>query len=222
MSIFYRGDVFTNIKQLSNESIDFIYIDPPFGTTNNPWDEKLDWKLLFEEFFRVLKKTGTIAIHCSIPFNYELIRSAPKPPAYSWYWNKKQVTCPLIANKQPLRCMEEILIWKKQKTTYYRQQIGDEIRKSTYMTKPDYYGKTTKQEVSFIKGKTRTHYLEINRELNGYSTRPAELVKLMIDTYTKEGDTILDCFCYKGLSYTQSQGRRWIGIDKYFFPITLI
>lgn len=222
MSVFYQGDIFKQIQKIQSGTINLIYIDPPFGTTNNYWDEKIDWKLLFQEFFRVLKDDGTIAIHCSIPFNYELIRSAPKPPSYSWYWNKKQVTCPLISNKQPLRCMEEILIWRKNKTTYYRQQIGDELRKSTYMTNPNYYGKGSKTESTFIKGKTRTHYIEMNRVVNGFSTRPPELVKLMIDSYSKEGDTILDCFCYNGLSYTQSQGRRWIGIDKYFVPMFVV
>ena len=28
-------------------------------------------------------------IHCSVPFNYTLIREAPKAPSYSWYWKKE-------------------------------------------------------------------------------------------------------------------------------------
>ena len=220
MSIFYSGDVRQLIpKYIPDNSVNLIYINPPFGTTKNAWDEKLDWGWLFSEFFRILKPDGTLVIHCSIPFNYELIRAAPKPPLYSWYWNKKQVTCPLIANKQPLRCMEEILVWRKQKTVYYRQQIGDELRPSTYMTTNSYYGTDVKQQTTFIKGKTRTHLLEMNRCIDGFATRPKELIKLIIDSYTKKGDTILDCFCYKGLSYTQCEGRKWIGMDKYFFPV---
>lgn len=219
MATFYRGDTLQTLKtKIASKSVNLIYIDPPFGTTRQPWDEKQDWSALFEQFFRVLKDDGMIVIHCSIPFSYELIRSAPQAPLYSWYWNKKGVTCPLIANKQPLRCMEEILVWKKRKTTYYRQQIGDEVRPSTYMTKNGYYGKNVKQEKTVLKGKTRTHLIELSRDVSGFSTRPAELVKLMIDSYTKQGDVILDCFCYKGLSYTQSAGRKWIGIDKYFVP----
>lgn len=223
MSVFIRGDVKQILPTLATESIHLIYIDPPFGTTKNSWDEKLDWSWLFQEFFRLLRKDGMLVIHCSIPFNYELIRAAPKPPLYSWYWNKKQVTCPLIANVQPLRCCEEILVWKKDKTVYYRQQIGDEPRRSSYLTKSDYYGKNMEgRKATVIKGKTRTHLVEMNRKVDGFSTRPSELVKLIIDSYSKEGDTILDCFCYKGLSYTQSTGRRWIGIDKYFVPTLFI
>lgn len=218
MSLFLQGDVKHHLPRLPSESVNLIYIDPPFGTTRQTWDEKLDWQWIFTEFFRILRKDGMIVIHCSLPFSYELIRAAPKPPLYSWYWNKKQTSCPLIANVQPLRCVEEILVWKNQKTIYYRQQIGSEPRKSKWMTKNDYYGKNVSDKKTVLVGKTRSHLIEMPRHTDGNSTRPSEIVKLMIDSYTKPGDTILDCFCYRGLSYTQSEGRRWIGIDKYFFP----
>jgi site-specific DNA-methyltransferase (adenine-specific) len=37
------------------DSIDFIYFNPPFGITRQPWDEKLDWKNIFIELFRISK-----------------------------------------------------------------------------------------------------------------------------------------------------------------------
>jgi DNA modification methylase len=219
MSVFYQGDSLHLLKtQISDKSINLLYINPPFGTTRQPWDEALPWSEYFAEFFRVLKDDGMLVIHCSVPFNYELIRCAPKAPLYSWYWLKERPTCPLIANSQPLRQIEEILVWKKKKTTYYRQQIGTEERQSSWMVLNNYYGKNVTPKKTIIKGKTRSHFLPMKREVDGFATRPKELVKLMIDSYTKEGDTILDCFCYKGLSYTQSKGRKWIGFDKYFFP----
>lgn len=219
MSVFFQGDSLQLLKKyIPGASIDLIYIDPPFGTTRHSWDESLDWKAYFAEFFRVLKPTGMLVIHCSIPFSYELIRSAPKPPLYSWYWLKDGPTCPLIVNVQPMRQVEEILVWKKQKTTYYRQQIGNEERPSSWMDVNEYYGKNVVAKKTTLKGKTRSHFLQMKRDIKGFSTRPAEMVKLMIDSYTKEGDTVLDCFCYQGLSSTQCQGRRWIGMDKNFLP----
>jgi len=219
MATFYRGDSLSLIKKhLSDKSISLIYIDPPFGTTRQYWDESLNWSELFKQFFRILKDDGMIVIHCSVPFSYELIRAAPKPPLYSWYWLKEAPTCPLIANKQPLRQVEEVLVWKKKKTTYYRQQIGDVERKSTWAKVCDYYGSNIIQKDTVLKGKTRSNFLFMKRDTDGFSTRPKEMVKLMIDSYSKEGDVILDCFCYKGLSYTQSQGRKGIGMDKYVLP----
>jgi len=219
MSVFIKGDVFDVLKsQVADKSINLIYIDPPFGTTNNYWDSKLNWKLLFEECFRVLKDDGMLVIHSSIPFNYELIRTAPKVPSHSWYWLKDSHTCPLISKIQPLRQVEEILVWKNKKGVYYPQKIGDELRPSTYMTKSDYFGKDTKGSVSYNKGKYRNHFVNFKRDIQGYSTRPKELCELMINSYSKEGDTILDLFCYQGLSYKCKGNRRWIGIDKYFIP----
>ena len=219
MSIFYKGDSLKIIKsQIQDKSINLIYINPPFGTTKNYWDEKVDWKELFIQFFRILKDNGMLVIHCSIPFNYELILKAPKAPSYSWYWLKDSPTCPLIANQQPLRQVEEILVWKNKKNTYYRQQIGNETRKSTYMTTNSYYGNTIKNTTSTITGKTRTHFLDYKRDIKGFSTRPKEMVQLIIDSYTVKDDVILDLFCYKGLTYECKGNRKWIGIDKYFVP----
>lgn len=218
---FTRGDSLKVIQTLLTGTVDFLYIDPPFGTTKQFWDEVIDWSLLFPEMFRVLKPTGMLVIHCSIPFNYQLIRSAPTPPAYSWYWNKKgSPTNFLNANKQPLRTVEEILVWKKTTPTYYRQQIGTEPHISAWATPTDYYGTVKDRKRTIILGKTRTHSLEMKRAIDGFSTRPREMVELMIKSYTKEGDTVLDLFCYKGLSgvVCRDLKRNWIGVDKHHSP----
>ena len=223
MSVFYHGDTLTLLrKHIPDKSVALIYCDPPFGTTNNTWDEKQDWTALFHECFRVLKDEGMLVIHCSIPFNYELIRTAPKPPSHSWYWTKDSHTNPLISKIQPLRDTEEILIWKNKKSVYYPQKIGNQPQKSTYMTKSDYFGKDTKKSVSVNYGKFRTHHITMKRDIQGYSTRPRELVELMINSYSKEGDTVLDLFCYKGLSYSCKGNRRWIGMDKHFIPHSIM
>lgn len=220
MSVFYKGDVFSMMKQnIKDKSINLIYIDPPFGTTRNWWDSKLDWSKLFIEFFRVLKDDGMLVIHCSVPFNYELIKSAPKPPSYTWYWDKLSPTNHLGANYQPMRRVEEILVWKNKKTTYYRQQIGDETHEYSRRKVSKYYGDVKPPgEIIRVVGLTRSNIITMKRVNREFSTRPDELVKLMIDSYSKDGDTILDCFSYKGLSYSQSKGRRWIGIDLNFIP----
>ena len=222
------------MKRLPAKSIDLIYWDPPFATTRNFWDEKLDWPKLFSEAFRLLKDTGMLVMHCSIPFNYELIRAAPKPPNYSWYWKKPVPTCPLIANQQPLRVVEEVLVWRNKKNTYYRQNIGTEKRTVKFMTPTEYYGKTEKQGTTVITGKTRTHLLEMPRCKNAtggrftrdrdYVTRSDEMMELFIKHYTKEGDVVLDPTCFKGATgvVCKHLKRRWIGIDKYFFPELLM
>lgn len=218
MATFFHADCFDAMKSMPSKSINLIYFDPPFGTTQQKWDSKLDWKRVFDECFRLLTDTGMLVIHCSVPFNYELIRSAPKPPSHSWYWKKDSHTNPLISKIQPLRDTEEILVWKNKKGVYYPQKIGNDVRNSTYMTTSGYFGEDRKETSTTHIGRYRTHNIQMKRDIKGFSTRPKELVELMINSYSKEGDTILDLFCYKGLSYTCRGNRKWIGVDKCFVP----
>jgi site-specific DNA-methyltransferase (adenine-specific) len=237
---FHKGDNLKIIsEQIKDKSIDFIYFNPPFATTKQKWDEKLDWKKLFEQFFRILKDDGIIAIHCSVPFNYLLIREAPRPPNYSWYWKKENSTNPLLAKTQPLRNTEEILVWTNKRCRYYPQRVGTEKRlqregggNAPRKDGTCYYGKSQSWNRSLnservmveVTGRFQTHHIEMKRHVDGFSTRPQELVELMINSYTKEGDTILDPTCYLGMcgAIAKKMKRNWIGIDKNFYPLKLM
>ena len=223
MAVFFRGDAIKMMKQhIPTASVDLLYIDPPFGTTQQPWDNKIDWKAWFAEAFRVLKPAGTIVIHSSVPFNYELIRQAPRPPSHTWYWNKVNSTNPLIAKVQPLRCCEEILVWRNKKTTYYPQRVGTEERTFISQGASAYYGAVSAQPVQTVKGYYQTHYIEMKKKVDGFATRPRDLIQLMVNSYSKAGDTILDTFCYNGESRVCCSDRRWIGIDLIHIPKHLV
>lgn len=223
---FYSADCLQQMQKLKSESLDLIYWNPPFGITQQPWDEKLDWKKLFPECFRLLKSTGMLAIHCSVPFNYTLIRDAPRAPNYSWYWNKKHHTSPLLAKHQPLRKVEEVLVWKKNKNTYYPQRVGDEERVTVSAVKSKYFNTVKNEEKvrTEVKGYYQTHYIECDKVYRNLATRPESMLELFIKSYTKEGDTILDPTCHKGISgrVAKRLGRKWIGIDKYYYPTEIL
>jgi DNA modification methylase len=73
-----------------------------------------------------------------------------------------------------------------------------------------------------VRGHYQTHHIEMKREVDGFSTRPRALIQLMVDSYSKPGDTILDTFCYNGISSTCCSERRWIGIDLLHVPKYLL
>jgi site-specific DNA-methyltransferase (adenine-specific) len=219
---FYKGDAVTIMKTLETHSVNLIYTNPPFnGATRNQWDSVINWKEWFAEAFRILTPNGNIVMHCSVPFNYTLIREAPVPPSYSWYWKKEGTTLPFIAKIQPLRCVEEILVWKGKKAPYYPQRVGSEERVVTVDGKSSYYGNTTKRPPMTVIGRYQTHFLDMRREIDGFSTRPQEMVRLIYDSYSKEGDTVLDTFCNDGMSSQCCEGRHWIGIDLFHEPTKL-
>jgi DNA modification methylase len=220
---FYSADCLQKLKTLPTESLNLIYWNPPYGITAQPWDEALDWKQIFPECFRLLKSTGMLVVHCSVPFNYTLIRNAPRPPVYSWYWNKKHPTSPLLAKVQPLRQVEEVLVWRKDKNTYYPQRVGTEPRIVKSQGTSNYVNKCTPQAAKEVIGKYQTHYIECDKLYRNLGTRPESMIELFIKSYTKEGDTILDPTCHKGISgrVAKRLGRHWIGIDKYYYPTEL-
>ena len=222
MTTFYHGDCLHWMKQLESKSVNFVYFNPPFATTYQPWDEALPWPEIFKECFRVLKPDGVLAIHCSVPFNYTLIRSAPRPPNYSWYWDKTAPTTPLLAKTQPMRQVEEILVWTGKKNTYYPQRNGTEKRtiKSSGKTRYVHMESLSEQPVQEVIGKYQTHLITMPKQVRGFATRPDAIIELMLKSYTKETDLVLDPTCYLGLSgrICKQMNRRWIGIDKNFFP----
>lgn len=224
MAVFYKGDSIAMMKKhIPTGSVDLLYADPPFdAATRNSWDRPLDWPAFFAEAFRVLKPSGTLVLHCSVPFNYQLIRYAPRPPSYSWYWTKDGNTLPLIAKIQPLRNTEEILVWKGKKAQYFPQRVGTEKRTFTSQGTSSYYGACSPQKQQTVIGKYQTHHISMAREVDGFSTRPKALIKLMYNSYSKPGDVVLDPFCYNGISSTCCSGRRWIGIDLLHIPKYLV
>lgn len=225
MTTFYKSDCLAQLKKLPSASIDFIYFNPPYGITEQPWDEAMDWSAIFPELFRIVKRPGTVAIHCSVPFNYTLIRAAPKAPNYSWYWDKIDQTTPLLAKKQPLRCMEEVLVWTFG-TKYNPQRVGDELRIPNTNGMTNYVGRERCKPVApkLVRGKYQTHLIRQKKHVRGFATRPDELIELFIKSYTNPGDVVLDPTCYLGLSGVLAKRleRRWIGIDKHFYPSMLL
>jgi len=218
------GDIHDEILKLETNSINLIYTNPPYNTTENVWDKKLDWKFLFKEMFRVLKPNGTIILHSSMPFTYDLI--AVEKPKYHYIWVKDKATNFFHAKKQPLRQQEEVLIYYKKQGTYNPQMIGNEFIKKRTAGKSNYYGsrgenKKYKPDEGHY-GKYPNNVLYYPRHIRGFSTRPNELVDYFIKTYSNENDIILDITCYNALTGHRAEqlNRNYIGID--LNPVELI
>lgn len=212
------GDIQEEILKLETNSIDLIYTNPPFHNTENSWDKPLNWKFLFKEMWRVLKPTGKIILHCSIPFTYELINI--EKPRFHYIWIKDRPTNFFHAKNQPLRIEEEILVFYKKLGTYNPQMIGDKFYKKGTAGKSEYYG--SRGENKKYKDKTEGHIgkyphnvLYYPRHIRGFSTRPDELVDYFIKTYSNEGETILDLTCYNYLTGVRAEklNRKYIGVD---------
>ena len=224
MKKYIQGNINDVIKTLESNSIDLIYTDPPFNITKASWDQKIDWKNLFPEMWRVLKKNGIIVLYASIPFTYELLKH--EKPKYHYTWIKNNSTGFLSTKYQPLRKTEEVFIYYKKTGTYNPQMIGNKFypkRKVKYGGKnQEYWGKEGANKNNEII-KEEGHYgnypdnvlnYEIRKDKTGI-TRTDEHIDYFIKTYSNENDTILDmtCCCEYVGDRCELLNRNYIGVD---------
>ena len=185
------------MQNIDDQSIDMILCDLPYGQTACRWDINIPIDELWKQYYRVLKKDGTIALFGSQPYTTQLINSNLKDFRYCWYWIKNQGTNFFHAKTMPIRKVEEICIFHKGK---YNPQITDGhvptnsakgcSNGSVYYgeNKRDYEGgKTTRYPTNILEFKCVDNYSRKHP-----SQKPVELLEYLIRTYTAKGDLVLD------------------------------
>jgi site-specific DNA-methyltransferase (adenine-specific) len=216
------------MKQIDNNSVDMIFCDLPYGTTQCKWDTIIPFEPLWEQYKRIIKDNGAIVLFGSEPFTSLLITSNIKDFKYNWIWQKNKSTGFLNAKKQPLNNNETISIFYKKQCTYNPQMTKAEkvykrglvVRdKNTNAQQSDCYGeqKTFLQEDKGLRYPKRIQYFNNNDTQNQLhpTQKPLDLCRYAIRTYTNEGDIVLDNCCGSGsipLS-AKLENRNYIGMD---------
>ena len=115
-----NGDCLEIMKGIPDKSIDFILCDLPYGTTRCKWDCVLPLNELWNNYKRILKENGVVALTATPPFSAVAANAALDMFKYSWYWHKPH-TGQLNAYRMPLKNVEEILIFYRKQPTYNPQ-----------------------------------------------------------------------------------------------------
>lgn len=76
------------MKQIDSCSVDMIFCDLPYGTTQCKWDIIIPFEPLWEQYKRIIKDNGAIVLFGSEPFTSTLICSNIKEFKYNWIWQK--------------------------------------------------------------------------------------------------------------------------------------
>ena len=121
-----QGDCLEVMKDIPDNSIDMIVCDLPYGTTENKWDSIIDLEKLWNEYNRIVKKNGVIALTSQGIFTAKLILSNERDFKYKIVWIKSKSTNFLNAKKQPLRKHEDICIFYKKQPNYNPQMKNGE------------------------------------------------------------------------------------------------
>ena len=236
-----KGDCLIEMQNIADNSIDAIICDLPYGTTACRWDSVIPFEPLWKHYERVIKDNGAIVLFGGEPFASYLRMSNIKLYRYEWYWKKNLPSGFQLVNKQPQRCIENVLIFYKKQCTYNKQLRKTVIDyRSVINGSIDNYNKTSEHNLGayFNNGKRRerketkdlmvnpVNYLEIKcvpRRV-GYlhpTQKPVELMEYLVKTYTNEGETVLDFTMGSGTTGVacKNLNRDFIGIemnDDYF------
>jgi site-specific DNA-methyltransferase (adenine-specific) len=222
----YLGDCLELMpKHVDDKSVDMIFCDLPYGTTQCKWDSVIDLDKLWKEYKRVIKDNGTIVLFASQPFTSILVSSNLKMFKYSFTWDKITKTNHLNAKKQPLRQVEDICVFYKKQPTYNPQGL---IKCEVSNFRPNHF-KYKKGEKIYGEQKehsNKSSYTNYPSNLIQYSNgnhnslhptqKSLSLIEYMIRTYTNKGDLILDNTCGSGTTGlgAKNLGRNFIMMEQ--------
>ena len=218
------SDCLDIMKLIPDNSIDMILCDLPYGTTACKWDTIIPFEPLWEVYKRIIKDNGAIVLTASQPFTSKLVMSNLKMFKYEWVWEKTQPSNSLLANKQPLKYTENIIVFYLKQPTYNPQKWKGEINHgrndSGEDMKSEIIGseiKRTKTNKSGIKYPKNIIKIPAIRQDKLHPTqKPVALFEYLIKTYTSAGDVVLDNCAGSFTTSIASENlkRNWICIEK--------
>ena len=216
----YNDDCLKVFPTIPDKSIDLILTDPPYGTTACKWDSVIPFEPMWKELKRIAKENSAIALFGSEPFSSALRLSNLSCFKYDWYWNKKFSTGFLNAKRQPLRCIEIISIFYKNKHNYFPIMTKGKMRKKGGVHKSsqcygEYKSMYTESDTYFPKNYLQFSNANQTKKIHP-TQKPVALLEYLIKTYTNENETVLDFTMGSGSTGVacKNLNRKFIGIEK--------
>lgn len=228
----YKGDCLELMKEISDESIDMILVDPPYERTHNKWDSIIPLNEMWEQYLRIIKSNGCIAIFADGMFMADLMKSQEKIWRYNLIWDKVLSTGFLNANKQPLRVHEEICIFYKKPPVYHPQKVLGAMNHSK--GKKKVCDNNNYERYEFVDNREElgewkhpTSILRFQKPHPSVVTHPTEksveLCEWLIKSYTNEGELVLDSCAGSGSTCIAAinTNRKFIGMemDGHYFGV---
>ena len=233
-----NDDCLNAMKFIPDGSISMILADPPYASTACKWDSIIPLEPMWEQLKRIIKPNGAIVLFGQEPFSSILRTSNLNMFKYDWYWVKSRKNGFVHAKGMPLKETETVSVFS-----------GGSIRRNSnnpMVYNPQNVIPFTKKRVNYVKTTSAYsggHEVGTEYEQKGYgyptnlipfknespktqvhpTQKPVALMEYLINTYTLEGETVLD---FTAGSFTTgvacvNLNRRFIMIEKdpYYFKI---
>lgn len=227
------GDCLELMKGIPDKSIDMILCDLPYGTTACKWDVIIPFDRLWEQYKRIIKPNGAIALFGQEPFSSLLRTSNLTWYKYDIYWEKERLTNITQVKKRVGKTVETISIFYNKQPTYNPQMIKYEGKPVSNKVKDGRLGSLTDSQTKKVKEyidtgwRYPTQVWKYQRDClksNLHPTqKPVALLENLIRTFTNENDRVLDNCMGSGSTGVASvnTNRNFIGIelDENYFKI---
>lgn len=235
------GDCLELMKEIPGKSINLILTDLPYGITQCSWDFDLPLKILWEQWYRILKEDGVILLTSIQPYTTTLIASNLKGFREEIIWLKNRAGNGLLSNQRHIKVHESVLIFSKktnytfnpqkwlvdkkefltQRKTFKEKEFGNNIYDKIIKMRPDDTSNLRNPisviscRVPFTTSKSKTYSNKIDIRLHP-TQKPLELFEYLINTYSNTNDTILDCCAGSGTTAIAciNINRKYICIEK--------
>ena len=233
------GDNLEVLQQIPDNSIDLIYIDPPFFSNRHyeeiwhdgaevrsfedRWkggiNQYLNWmESRLRQLHRILKDTGSVYLHCDWHAGHYL-----KVLMDSIFDNKNFMNEIVWCYRTGGASKEHFS--RKHDTIFFysrsNKKTFNPIKERIYYEKPFFSPKVDDQgryfaDVLPVDWWEIPAVINISKERVGYPTqKPEALLERIINASSNEGDIVLDAFCGCGttIAVAHKLKRNWIGID---------
>lgn len=250
-------DCLNVMRKIEDNTVDMVYLDPPFYSQkiqcmkdsdgneyrfSDIWDTRGEYleymRIRIKEIKRVLKKTGSVFLHCNDSASHYLRIILDDEFGESNFrseiiWAYKRWS---NAKKGLLSGHQTIFFYSKtdnfkfntmyteySPTTNVDQILQERVRNSAGKASYKYDKKGDIVIAKEKKGVPLSDVWEIPflnpkaRERTGYPTqKPVELLEKIIKISTDEGDSVFDPFCGSGTTLVAAKilNRRFTGVDK--------
>ena len=231
----YNGDCIEIMKQLSQQQIkvDAVITDIPYGSTSCEWDEIIPFDDMWTSIKELRKDNTPVLLFGNEPFSSRLRLSNIEEYRYDIYWQKERATNIFQVKRRPGKIIENVSVFYKKQPTYNPQMVKYDGPKRTNKVKNGKLGILVDSGIRKpyeyqVKGlRYRLRIVQFKRDIlssNLHPTqKPLELMKYLVNTYTNEGDTVLDFTMGSGTTGLACVllNRNFIGIElnKEYFDI---
>lgn len=229
----YNDDCLNVMPQFSDNSVDLILCDLPYGCTSCTWDIIIPFDKLWEQYKRIIKENGVILLFGNEPFSSLLRCSNLEWYKYDIYWEKERLTNIQQVKRRVGKTVETISVFYKKQCTYNPQMIkhngpfvSNKVKNGKLGLLTDGGNKTVKEYID-TGYRYPTQVWKFKRDClisNLHPTqKPTALLEELIKTFSNPNDTVLDNCMGSGSTGVAciNTNRDFIGIElnKEYFDI---